>query len=214
MNVIIFGPPGAGKGTQSEYIIKNFDLFKLSTGDLLREEIKGGSNLGKEIQDIMSTGKFVSDDLVLSLVSKKLGQNECKDGFILDGYPRNISQAKSLDELFVAKNISLEYVFLIDVPFETLIERCTGRLLCNSCGYIGNIDRGESIDSACPKCEKGKLYQREDDKEETVKNRLDVYQEQTAPIIEFYQKKNILHKLIGGNDPALLSSKILKIIKS
>ena len=214
MNILFLGAPGCGKGTQSKIIIKEFDIPQISTGDLLREEIKGGSSLGKEIQDIMSTGKFVSDDLVLSLVSKKLGQDECKGGFILDGYPRNISQAKSLDELFVAKNISLEYVFLIDVPFETLIERCTGRLLCNSCGYIGNTDRGENIDSACPKCDTGKLYQREDDKEETVKNRLDVYQEQTAPIIEFYQKKNILHKLIGGNDPALLSSKILKIIKS
>ena len=213
MNILFLGAPGCGKGTQSKIIIKEFDIPQISTGDLLREEIKGGSSLGKEIQDIMSTGKFVSDDLVLSLVSKKLGQDECKGGFILDGYPRNISQAKSLDELFVAKNISLEYVFLIDVPFETLIERCTGRLLCNSCGYIGNTDRGENIDSACPKCDIGKLYQREDDKEETVKNRLDVYQEQTAPIIEFYQKKNILHKLIGGNDPTLLSGKILEIIK-
>ena len=213
MNILFLGAPGCGKGTQSKIIIKEFGIPQISTGDLLREEIKGGSSLGKEIQDIMSTGKFVSDDLVLSLVSKKLGQDECKGGFILDGYPRNISQAKSLDELFVAKNISLEYVFLIDVPFETLIERCTGRLLCNSCGYIGNTDRGENIDSACPKCDTGKLYQREDDKEETVKNRLDVYQEQTAPIIEFYQKKNILHKLIGGNDPTLLSGKILEIIK-
>mgnify|MGYP006098464851 FL=1 len=214
MNILFLGAPGCGKGTQSKIIIKEFGIPQISTGDLLREEIKGGSSLGKEIQDIMSTGKFVSDDLVLSLVSKKLGQDECKNGFILDGYPRNISQATSLDDLFVAKNISLEYVFLIDVPFETLIERCTGRLLCNSCGYIGNTDRGENIDSACPKCDAGKLYQREDDKAETVKNRLDVYQEQTAPIIEFYQKKDILHKLIGGNDPALLSKKILEIIKS
>ena len=212
MNILFLGAPGCGKGTQSKLIIKEFGIPQISTGDLLREEIKGGSSLGKEIQDIMSTGKFVSDDLVLSLVSKKLGQDECKKGFILDGYPRNISQAKSLDELFITKNISLEYVFLIDVPFETLIERCTGRLLCTSSGYIGNTDRGEK---AGDKCEGGgELYQREDDKEETVKNRLNVYQEQTAPIIEFYQNKNILHKMIGGNDPALLSSKILEIIKS
>ena len=212
MNILFLGAPGCGKGTQSKLIIIDFGIPHISTGDLLREEKKGGSSLGKEIQDIMSTGKFVSDDLVLSLVSKKLGQDECKKGFILDGYPRNISQAESLDELFIAKNISLEYVFLIDVPFETLIERCTGRLLCTSSGYIGNTDRGEKVGD---KCEGGgELYQREDDKEETVKNRLNVYQEQTAPIIEFSQKKNILHKMIGGNDPALLSSKILEIIKS
>ena len=112
----------------------------------------------------------------------------------------------ALDTLFTEKNIGLDYVFLIDVPFETLIERCTGRLLCTTCDYIGNTDRGEKVGD---KCEQGELYQREDDKEETVKNRLNVYQEQTAPIIDFYNDKGILHKMIGGNDPSILSEKIL-----
>jgi adenylate kinase len=214
MNILFLGAPGCGKGTQSKILIKEYKIPQISTGDLLREEIKAGSSLGKELQDIMSSGKFVSDELVLSLVSKKITQDECKSGFILDGYPRNISQAESLDALFLEKNISLEYVFLIDVPFETLIKRCTGRLLCNNCDYIGNMDRGEKIDDKCDKCEKGILYQREDDKEETVKNRLNVYQEQTAPIIEFYQSKGILHKMIGGNDPAELSSKIASVLKA
>tara|TARA_B100000953_G_scaffold178168_1_gene146721 strand:- start:2014 stop:2658 length:645 start_codon:yes stop_codon:yes gene_type:complete len=214
MNILFLGAPGCGKGTQSKIIIKKYNIPQISTGDLLREEIKEGSNLGNEIQEIMSSGKFVNDELVLSLVSKKLGQDECKNGFILDGYPRNITQAKSLDKLFITKNISLEYVFLIDVPFETLIARCTGRVLCNSCDYIGNMDRGEKIDDSCPKCTDGKLYQREDDKEETVKKRLDVYQEQTAPIIDYYAKKNILHKFVGGDNPSSLSNKILQIINS
>ena len=214
MNILFLGAPGCGKGTQSKILIKEYKIPQISTGDLLREEIKAGSSLGKELQDIMSSGKFVSDELVLSLVSKKITQDECKSGFILDGYPRNISQAESLDALFLEKNISLEYVFLIDVPFETLIKRCTGRLLCNNCDYIGNMDRGEKIDDKCDKCEKGILYQREDDKEETVKNRLNVYQEQTAPIIEFYQSKGILHKMTGGNDPAELSSKIASVLKA
>jgi len=214
MNILFLGAPGCGKGTQSKIIIKKYNIPQISTGDLLREEIKGGSNLGNEIQEIMSSGKFVSDELVLSLVSKKLGQDECENGFILDGYPRNIAQAESLDKLFTSKNIELEYVFLIDVPSETLIARCTGRVLCNSCDYIGNMDRGEKIDDSCPKCNDGKLYQREDDKEETVKKRLDVYQEQTAPIIDYYAKKNILHKVMGGNDPSTLSNKILEIINS
>ena len=214
MNILFLGAPGCGKGTQSKIIIKKYNIPQISTGDLLREEIKEGSNLGNEIQEIMSSGKFVNDELVLSLVSKKLGQDECKSGFILDGYPRNITQAKSLDKLFITKNISLEYVFLIDVPFETLIARCTGRVLCNSCDYIGNMDKGEKIDDSCPKCTDGKLYQREDDKEETVKKRLGVYQEQTAPIIDYYAKKNILHKFAGGNDPSSLSNKILQIINS
>ena len=214
MNILFLGAPGCGKGTQSKIIIKKYNIPQISTGDLLREEIKEGSNLGNEIQEIMSSGKFVNDELVLSLVSKKLGQDECKNGFILDGYPRNITQAKSLDKLFITKNISLEYVFLIDVPFETLIARCTGRVLCNSCDYIGNMDRGEKIDDSCPKCTDGKLYQREDDEEETVKKRLDVYQEQTAPIIDYYAKKNILHKFVGGDNPSSLSNKILQIINS
>ena len=205
MNILFLGAPGCGKGTQSKMLIKEFGIPQISTGDLLREEIKAGSSLGQELQEIMSTGKFVSDELVLSLVSKKIMQDECKSGFILDGYPRNISQAKSLDSLFTEKNIKLEYVFLIDVPFDTLIERCTGRLLCTTCDYIGNTDKGDKIGD---KCEEGVLYQREDDKEETVKNRLNVYQEQTAPIIDFYKTKGILHKMIGGNDPEALSNKI------
>ena len=205
MNILFLGAPGCGKGTQSKMLIKEFGIPQISTGDLLREEIKAGSSLGQELQEIMSTGKFVSDELVLSLVSKKIMQDECKSGFILDGYPRNISQAKSLDSLFTEKNIKLEYVFLIDVPFDTLIERCTGRLLCTTCDYIGNTDKGDKIGD---KCEEGVLYQREDDKEETVKTRLNVYQEQTAPIIDFYKSKGILHKMIGGNDPKELSNKI------
>ena len=211
MNILFLGAPGCGKGTQSKMLIKEFGIPQISTGDLLREEIKAGSSLGQELQEIMSTGKFVSDELVLSLVSKKIMQDECKSGFILDGYPRNISQAKSLDSLFTEKNIKLEYVFLIDVPFDTLIERCTGRLLCTTCDYIGNTDKGDKIGD---KCEEGVLYQREDDKEETVKNRLNVYQEQTAPIIDFYKSKGILHKMIGGNDPVELSSKIASVLKA
>ena len=210
MNILFLGAPGCGKGTQSKILIKEYGFPQISTGDLLREEIKAGSNLGKELQEIMSSGKFVSDELVLSLVSKKIMQDECKSGFILDGYPRNISQAKSLDELFVEKNINLEYVFLIDVPFDTLIKRCTGRLLCTTCDYIGNMDRGENVGD---KCEKGELYQREDDIVETVKNRLNVYQEQTAPIIDFYESKGILHKMVGGNDPTELSNKIASVLK-
>ena len=211
MNILFLGAPGCGKGTQSKIIIKKFGIPQISTGDLLRLEIKSESSLGNEIKDVMASGKFVSDDLVLSLVSKKLEQDECKNGFILDGYPRNISQAKSLDKLFDEKKINLEYVFLIDVPSEILIQRCTGRLLCTTCDYIGNTDRGEKIGD---KCEQGELYQREDDKEETVKSRLNVYNEQTAPIIDFYSAKNILHKLIGGDDPALLSNKITEILKT
>ena len=210
MIIILLGPPGSGKGTQANFIQSKLSIPHLSTGDILRQSVKNETDLGYKVKNIMAKGELVSDDLVLDVIKERVSQSDCDQGFILDGYPRNITQAESLDSLFTEKNIKLEYVFLIDVPFETLIERCTGRLLCTTCDYIGNMDRGEKVGD---KCEEGELYQREDDKEETVKNRLNVYQEQTAPIIDFYQKKGILHKMIGGNDPSELSNKLATVLE-
>ena len=211
MKILFLGAPGCGKGTQSKKIIKKYNIPQISTGDLLREEIKSGSKIGEEIKNIMSSGQFVSDDLVVSLVSKKIDSPECKNGFILDGFPRNISQANNLDRMFEEKNLCLDHVILIDVPEEDLVARCTGRLLCDTCDYIGNTDKGEKVGDKCPVAE-GTLYQRDDDKEETVRNRLKVYHEQTSPIIKFYEEKGILKKFIGGNDPDALASKIEAIL--
>ena len=211
MKILFLGAPGCGKGTQSKKIIKKYNIPQISTGDLLREEIKSGSEIGEEIKCIMSTGQFVSDDLVVSLVSKKIDSPECENGFILDGFPRNISQANNLDRMFEEKNLCLDHVILIDVPDEDLVMRCTGRLLCDTCDYIGNTDKGEKVGDKCPVAE-GTLYQRDDDKEDTVRNRLKVYHEQTSPIIDFYEKKGILKKFVGGNDPDALASKIEAIL--
>ena len=211
MKILFLGAPGCGKGTQSKKIIKKYNIPQISTGDLLREEIKSGSEIGEEIKNIMSTGQFVSDDLVVSLVSKKIDSQECENGFILDGFPRNISQANNLDRMFEEKNLCLDHVILIDVPDEDLVARCTGRLLCDTCDYIGNTDKGEKVGDKCPVAE-GTLYQRDDDKEETVRNRLKVYHEQTSPIIDFYEKKGILNKFVGGNDPDALASKIEAVL--
>lgn len=211
MKILFLGAPGCGKGTQSKKIIKKYNIPQISTGDLLREEIKSGSEIGEEIKSIMSTGQFVSDDLVVSLVSKKIDSPECENGFILDGFPRNISQANNLDRMFEEKNLCLDHVILIDVPDEDLVARCTGRLLCDTCDYIGNTDKGEKVGDKCPVAE-GTLYQRDDDKEETVRNRLKVYHEQTSPIIDFYEKKGILKKFVGGNDPDALASKIEAVL--
>ena len=211
MKILFLGAPGCGKGTQSKKIIKKYNIPQISTGDLLREEIKSGSEIGEEIKSIMSTGQFVSDDLVVSLVSKKIDSPECENGFILDGFPRNISQANNLDRMFEEKNLCLDHVILIDVPDEDLVARCTGRLLCDTCDYIGNTDKGEKVGDKCPVAE-GTLYQRDDDKEETVRNRLRVYHEQTSPIIDFYEKKGILKKFVGGNDPDALASKIEAVL--
>ena len=211
MNILFLGAPGCGKGTQSKILIEKYGIPQISTGDLLREEMGSESDLGEKLKNIMAKGEFVDDEIVLSLVSKKIESIECKNGFILDGFPRNLSQAKSLDVLLNKMTKNIDHVLFIDVPDEVLIERCTGRLLCDTCDYIGNKDRGENVGDPCPVAE-GTLYQREDDKEDTVRNRLEVFKDQTQPIIEFYEEKGNLSKLIGGNDPKLLAGKISKII--
>ena len=213
MNILFLGAPGSGKGTQSKKVETEFNIPQISTGDLLRAETSSGSEMGQELKKIMASGKFVSDDIVLELVSKKIKSKECKKGFILDGFPRNLSQASSLDSLLNNIGISLEYVFLIDVPKDLIIKRCVGRITCDTCGrieneYFSNFREGD-------KCGDGVFVKRVDDNEETVTNRLEVYAEQTQPIIDFYKEKGILHRIVGGEDgPARLTSEILSIINS
>ena len=213
MNILFLGAPGSGKGTQSKNIEKEFEIPQISTGDLLRAETSSGSEVGEELKKIMSSGKFVSDDVVLKLVSKKIKSDDCQKGFILDGFPRNLSQATSLDKLLDDINVSIEYVFLIDVPSELIIKRCVGRITCNTCGkieneYFSDIREGD-------KCGEGIFVKRADDNEETVTNRLKVYAEQTEPIIDFYENKGILHRIIGGEDgPERLTNEIISIIKN
>ena len=213
MNILFLGAPGSGKGTQSKKVEAEFNIPQISTGDLLRAETSSGSKMGEELKKIMSSGKFVSDDVVLELVSKKIKSEECKKGFILDGYPRNLSQASSLDSLLDNINISLEYVFLIDVPTELIIKRCVGRITCDTCGQIENEYFSDFREG--DKCGDGKFIKRADDNEETVSNRLKVYAEQTQPIIDFYKEKGILHRIVGGEDgPTRLTKEILSIINS
>ena len=213
MNVLFLGAPGSGKGTQSKKVETEFNIPQISTGDLLRAETSSGSEMGEELKKIMSTGKFVSDEIVLELVSKKIKSSECKNGFILDGFPRNLSQASSLDSLLKNINISLEYVFLIDVPKELIIKRCVGRITCDTCGQIENEYFSDFKEG--DKCGDGVFVKRADDNEQTVTNRLEVYTEQTQPIIDFYKEKGILHRIVGGEDgPARLTKEILSIINS
>jgi adenylate kinase len=213
MNILFLGAPGSGKGTQSKNIEQEFNIPQISTGDLLRAETNSGSEMGEELKKIMSSGKFVSDDFVLELVSKKINSDDCKDGFILDGFPRNLSQASSLDDLLKKLGVSIEYVFLIDVPNELIIKRCVGRITCNTCGKIENEYFSDFKEG--DKCGEGVFVKRADDNEETVTNRLKVYAEQTQPIIEYYKQKRILHRIIGGEDgPQRLTDEIISIIKN
>ena len=213
MNLILFGPPGAGKGTQADILIKKYNIVQISTGDMLREEVKLGTQLGKAAKSIMEKGNLVSDEIIISMIEKRIIKPDCKNGFILDGFPRNLSQASSLDTLLNDLNVSIEYVFLIDVPTDLIIKRCVGRITCDTCGkieneYFSDFREGDS-------CGEGVYVKRADDNEETVTNRLKAYSEQTEPIIDFYEKKGILHRIVGGEDgPERLTEEIVAIIKN
>ena len=200
MRIILLGAPGAGKGTQAKKMIEKYGFIQISTGDILRKAVADGTPLGKEAKVYMEKGELVPDSVVIGLVKGRLSQDDCKKGFILDGFPRNISQAKSLDKVLQEINMPLQLVLSIDVDMDVLMKRLTGRRTCRQCGQMYNIyynpPKKEGI---CDKCE-GQLYQREDDKEETIRKRLEVYEAQTAPLIEYYEKTGILKRISGvGN---------------
>jgi len=197
MRIVLLGAPGAGKGTQAKKLIEKYGMPQISTGDLLRAAVAAGTPLGKEAKSFMDKGELVPDSVVLGMVEERLKQDDCKKGYILDGFPRNTAQAEALDKMLAALNMSLTAALSVDVPFEDLMKRLTGRRTCKSCGQMYNIYfKAPAKEGVCDKCT-SELFQRDDDKEATIKKRLEVYSLQTEPLIGYYKKKGILKSVSG-----------------
>ena len=198
MRIVLLGAPGAGKGTQAKKLIDKYGIPQISTGDILRQNVAEGTPLGKEAKSYMDKGELVPDSVVLGLVEDRLKKDDCKKGYILDGFPRNTAQAEALDKILASLGMSLTGALSVDVPKDDLMKRLTGRRTCKGCGQMYNVYFSPSKnESVCDKCG-GALFHRDDDKEETIKRRLDVYDAQTAPLIDYYGKKNILKSVDGG----------------
>ncbi len=194
-NLVFLGPPGAGKGTLSDPLMKAENLAHISTGDILRAEIKNGTELGMSAKSYMDAGKLVPDEIVAGMVAKRLASDDCKGGFILDGFPRTVPQAELLSDAMKKIGMNLDAVVLFDAPEDLLLQRLTARLTCRSCGASFNkLFSKPKQDGVCDSCG-GELYQRSDDSLETAQNRLKVYNEQTAPLVKFYEEKQMLSKI-------------------
>lgn len=197
VRAVLLGAPGAGKGTQAKMLIEKFKIPQISTGDILRKAVADGTPLGKEAKVIMEQGGLVPDKIVLGLVEERVKQPDCKAGFILDGFPRNTAQAEALDKLLQDMNAPITVALNIDVDRGELMKRLTGRRTCKGCQQMYNIYfTPPKKEGVCDKCG-GELFQRDDDKEETIKKRLDVYDKQTAPLIDYYSKKGIMKTIMG-----------------
>jgi adenylate kinase len=186
MRLVLVGPPGAGKGTQAEFIAIRFSIPKISTGDIFRANVSGGTELGKMARQYMDAGDLVPDKVTIAMVRDRLGEPDAAVGFLLDGFPRNVAQAYELDSILGDIGTCLDVVLELEVDSEEVVKRLSGRRTCRSCGHIWHVEYDPTkVEGTCDRCG-GALYQRDDDKAETVRHRLDVYAEQTAPLIEFY----------------------------
>lgn len=213
MRLIFLGPPGAGKGTQAKMLIERYNIPQISTGDILRAAVKEGTPLGKKAKEYMEAGKLVTDDIVIGIMQDRMKQDDCKAGFILDGFPRTVAQAEALDAMLKDLNMPLDKVLALTVPDEELLKRLTGRRTCKACGQMYHIvfdpPKKEGL---CDKCS-AELYQRADDNEETIKNRLSVYHSQTAPLLEYYGKKGLLREIDGTSSPDNIFNAILNVLE-
>ena len=210
MRIILVGPPGAGKGTQAEKLVAKYGIAHISTGDILRANVKAGTELGKKAKSYMDAGGLVPDDVIVGMMRGRLAEDDCKNGFILDGFPRTVPQAEALTTLLSEMKIALDGVILLDVADDVVVERLCGRRMCRKCGKIFHVRfNPSSKGNICDACD-GELYQRDDDKEEVIRQRLAVYHSQTAPLVDYYGKVGLLRKV----DAAVAGDKVLSRIEN
>ena len=205
MRLILIGPPGAGKGTQAERVKGKYPIAHISTGDMLRENVRNGTKLGLEAKTFMDAGKLVADGLIIDMMRQRLSENDAQAGFLLDGFPRTIAQAEALDGLLRDMSLKLDTVVLLELSDDVVVRRLTSRRVCSSCGAIYNtISHPPKVEGVCDICG-GKVIQRDDDNESVIRNRLAVYRDQTSPLVDFYEKKGLLHRIDaeGANDAVL-----------
>ncbi|WPC41738.1 adenylate kinase [Clostridium sp. JS66] len=212
MKIILLGPPGAGKGTQAKLISEKFSIPHISTGDIFRKNISEKTPLGIEAKAYMDNGKLVPDEVTIGIVKDRLMEDDCKNGFLLDGFPRTVKQAEALDSFLNDNEQKIDTALLIDVPKEFILERMTGRRVCSKCGASYHIKFNPSkIEGKCDACD-GTLIQRKDDTEATVKERLDVYDRQTQPLIQYYKDQNILSSVEGTEEITKVFDKICNVL--
>ena len=210
MNLILLGAPGAGKGTQAEVICAHFEIPAISTGNIIREALRSGTEMGLRAKQYTEAGQLVPDDVVIGIIAERLNQDDCKKGFLLDGFPRTIPQAEALDKM----GITIDRVVEIDVPDEEIIQRMSGRRVCEKCGASYHIvNKKPKVEGVCDLCA-GTLVQRKDDHPDTVKERLNVYHEKTEPLKDYYLKQNKVFSVDGCGDISEISKQILSALEA
>lgn len=213
MNILFMGPPGAGKGTQAAVIVKEFGIPHISTGDAFRLAIKQGTPVGLKAKSFIDQGLLVPDDVTIGIVEERLQQPDCKKGFLLDGFPRTLSQAEALDDILARLNTSLGHVINLDVDRGQLMARLTGRRICTVCGASYHLIFNPPKEAGICDLDGGELYQRPDDNEESVGKRLDEYDNKTAPLLSFYQEKGLLRQINGEQEIDTVSSEIVSLLR-